>query len=247
MMRALTAAAALLVSAGATAQSEEAAVSRYDIVSPVVPVHHEPHHRQVFQYGPMRILDLQIPPGDLSWFHTHEWPVLYMTLGRAPIRNQNPGGEWTGGARRADPAPQTEPAAPRATSFTGYIERPSTHRIENVGDGLFRAIVVVNESAGNDETSVEQAGFDSEPELANAWFRSYRVTLEAGASSARHEHDTPVVILQATDGKGMADGAMNFEFNEPGQWGFYDAGFEHVISNLGNAPIELLEIEVRRR
>src|SRR5688572_32524584 len=46
---------------------------------PIVPVHHEPHHRQVFQHGPMRILDLQLPPGDISWFHTHEWPVYYLT------------------------------------------------------------------------------------------------------------------------------------------------------------------------
>ena len=29
----------------------------------IVKVHHEPHHRQVFQHGPMRILDLQLPPG----------------------------------------------------------------------------------------------------------------------------------------------------------------------------------------
>ena len=112
-----------------------------------MPVHHEPHHRQVFQYGPVRILDMQIPPGDLWWFHTHEWPVLYMTLGQAPIRNQNPGGEWTGGTRRAGDAARVEPSVPRATSFTGYFDRPSTHRIENVGNTLFRAMVVVNESA----------------------------------------------------------------------------------------------------
>jgi hypothetical protein len=33
----------------------------------------------VFQRGPLRILDLQLPPGDVSWFHTHEWPVYYLT------------------------------------------------------------------------------------------------------------------------------------------------------------------------
>ncbi len=246
-MRALAASAAALAAGGAIAQSDGGTPSRYEIESPVVPVHHEPHHRQVFQYGPVRILDMQIPPGDLSWFHTHEWPVLYMTLGRAPIRNQVPGGEWTGGERRGNDAPTPEPAAPRATSFTGYFDRPSTHRIENVGDGLFRAMVVVNESAGDDATSVEQAGFDSEPELTNAWFRSYRVELAPGAATPPHTHGSPVVILQATQGTGMAEGAMNFEFNEPGQWAFYDSGAEHVIRNVGASAIELLEIEVRFR
>jgi hypothetical protein len=38
---------------------------------------------------------------------------------------------------------------------------------------------------------------------------------------------------------------MDFEFNRPGQWAFYDAGIEHSVKNLGDASIELLEIEVR--
>ena len=252
----------LLLGSGSADAQSPAAASRADVESPVVPVHHEPHHRQVFQYGRTRVLDLQLPPGDVSWFHSPEWPVLYMTLGQSPIRNQNLGSEWSGGNRparaaggnlpagdagRSGPAGDTPPArrVPRATSATGYIERPSTHRIENVGEGLFRAMVVVNESAGNDATTVEEAGFDSEPELANAWFRSYRVSLAAGETTAAHEHTTPVVIFQATEGRGRAEGPMSFEFNEPGQWAFYDAGTGHTIVNTGEAPLEWLEIEVR--
>ena len=223
--------------------------------SPVVPVHEEPHHRQVFQYGKTRILDLQVPPGDRSWFHTHEWPVLYMTLGTSAVRTQNLGSDWSGGGARAPnaqpggaPRPAAPPAerrTPRATSTTSYVERPVTHRIENVGEGLFSAMVVVNETAGDAGTSVADAGFESEPELTNDWFRSYRVTLAPGAATRAHEHKTPVVIFQAIAGKAVADGPMDFEFNRPGQWAFYDAGVEHRIENLGDASIELLEIEVR--
>jgi quercetin dioxygenase-like cupin family protein len=249
---------ALLASATVHAQSGEAPASRADIDSPVVPVHEEPHHRQVFQYGTTRILDLQVPPGDISWFHTHEWPVLYMTLGTSAVRTQNLGSDWSGGGARpatgqagATPPPaQPPPAArrtPRATSTTSYVERPVTHRIENRGDGLFSAMVVVNETAGDDTKSVADAGFDSEPELTNAWFRSYRVTLAPGQKSGAHEHTTPVVIFQAIAGKAEADGPMDFEFNRPGQWAFYDAGVAHTIENLGDAAIELLEIEVRSR
>jgi quercetin dioxygenase-like cupin family protein len=60
-----------------------------------------------------------------------------------------------------------------------------------------------------------------------------------------HRHESPIVILQATDGTGRADGPMDFEFNEPGQWAFYDAGAEHGIVNSGDGVIELLEVEVR--
>jgi oxalate decarboxylase/phosphoglucose isomerase-like protein (cupin superfamily) len=236
------------------AQSGDAPVSRADQQSPVVPVHEEPHHREVFQHGTTRILDLQVPPGDISWFHTHEWPVLYMTLGTSAVRTQNLGSDWSGGGARAANAGAPRPAqppperrTPRATSTTSYIERPVTHRIENRGDGLFSAMVVVNETLGDDTVSVADAGFASEPELANPWFRSYRVTLAPGQTTAAHAHKTPVVIFQAIAGKAAANGPMSFEFNRPGQWAFYDAGVGHTIENLGDAAIELLEIEVRGR
>jgi uncharacterized protein (DUF885 family) len=35
----------------------------------VVPVYHEPHHRQLFAYGTTRILEGQFPPGDTSRYH----------------------------------------------------------------------------------------------------------------------------------------------------------------------------------
>ena len=248
----------LVASSTALAQSGEVPASRADIQSPVVPVHEEPHHREVFQHGTTRILDLRVPPGDISWFHTHEWPVLYMTLGTSSVRTQNLGSDWSGGGARpanaqaggGAPAAAQPPAArrtPRATSTTSYIERPVTHRIENRGDGLFSAMVVVNETMGDDTSSVSDAGFDSEPELANPWFRSYRITLAAGEATEPHEHRTPVVIFQAIAGKAMANGPMDFEFNRPGQWAFYDAGVAHTIENLGGVSIELLEIEVRSR
>jgi quercetin dioxygenase-like cupin family protein len=248
--------ALLLTSPTVLAQSGEAPVSRADIQSPVVPVHEEPHHREVFQHGTTRILDLQVPPGDISWFHTHEWPVLYMTLGTSAVRTQNLGSDWSGGGARAAasaqaggaPAPAQPPPArrtPRATSTTTYIERPVTHRIENRGDGLFSAMVVVNETPGDDTQSAADAGFDSEPELANPWFRSYRITLEPGKTTDAHKHTTPVVLFQAIAGKAMADGPMDFEFNRPGQWAFYGPGIAHSVENLGDATIELLEIEVR--
>ena len=68
--------------------------------TPVMPVHQEPHHRQVFQHGPMRIIDLQIPPGDMSWFHTHEWPVFYLTVADSQTRTQIFGEEWGAGRGR---------------------------------------------------------------------------------------------------------------------------------------------------
>lgn len=234
--------------------------------SPIVPVYHEPHHRQVFQYGPVRILDLQIPPGDISWFHSHESPVLYVTLGTSQTRTQNLGEEWGGrgaGAGRAGgaspaapaaanlqapPAPPASPAparAPRATSTTSYAKQPITHRLQNIGSGLFRAMVVVNETKGDETTSEAAAGFDGKPELTNAWFRAYRIVLEPGQKTAAHVHRAPVAVFQATAGTARGTAAMKWEFNEPGQWAYFDTGDRHEIQNVGTGAIELIEVEVR--
>ena len=252
--------------------------------TPVMPVHQEPHHRQVFQYGPLRIIDLQIPPGDMSWFHTHEWPVFYLTVADSQTRTQILGEEWgargrgaapgaaargglppggpppAGGAPRAGapPAAAAGAAAPRAggpprfrprvMSDLSYADRAVTHRIHNNGTSLYRAIGVINETAGGDETITEEAaGFSGKAEMSNRWFRVHRVTLAPGEKAPPHQHKAPVVVLQDSSGKGIASGPMTFEFNEPGQWGFFDAGARHEMTNTGTERLELLEVEVRRR
>jgi len=231
--------------------------------NPVVPVYHEPHHRQVFQSGPTRILDLQIPPGDISWFHTHESPVLYVTLGTSQTRIQNLGEDWggrgrgtpgrgaggpqrgTGSAAAATSAPALPPA-PRATSTISYAQQPITHRLQNIGDGLFRAMVVINETPGDETITESAAGFDAAPELTNRWFRAYRITLAPGQKSDSHLHRAPVAVIQATAGRARGAGAVKWEFNEPGQWAFFDAGDRHDFRNVGDGRVELIEVELRQ-
>ena len=132
-------------------------------------------------------------------------------------------------------------------SDVSYATRTVTHRIENVGTGLYRAIGVINETQGGDETITEEAaGFSGKADSSNRWFRVHRIVLAPGGKTPAHQHKAPVVVLQDSGGKGVATGPMTFEFNEPGQWGFFDAGVRHEISNSGAAPLELIEVEVRR-
>jgi quercetin dioxygenase-like cupin family protein len=257
-------AAVLVVPAGVRAQEAGILDRRPGEPVPAVPVHDEPHHRQLFQRGPMRILELQLPGGDTSWFHSHEWPVLYVTLSQGQMRTQNLGEPWSGGraggartgaaaqpqgaaARGGGRGSGTAGAGPRPTSTTSYAERAVTHRIQNTGTGLVRALVVVNETQGDETRSEADAGFTAPPELSNRWFRAYRIALGPGESSAGHRHRTPVAIIQGTAGNGLGTGAMTFEFNEPGQWAFFDAGDAHDVRNTGEGRIEFIEVEVRRK
>jgi len=258
--------------------------------TPMMPVHQEPHHRQVFQYGPMRIIDLQIPPGDMSWFHMHDHPVFYLTVADSQTRTQILGEEWGArgrgagaapagrGAPPAGAAPAAAPPAggpppgaaragappapgggaaraggpprfrPRLFSDLSYAERAVTHRIHNNGTGLYRALGVINETQGGDESVTEEAaGFSGKAEMSNRWFRIHRVVLEPGQKVSAHQHKAPVVVLQDSTGKGAASGPMTFELSEPGSWAFFDTGARHDLTNSGTERLELLEVEVRRR
>jgi hypothetical protein len=221
---------------------------------PIVPVYHEPHHRQVFQYGQTRILDLQIPPGTTTWFHTHDAPILYVSLSSSPGRTQVLGQDWNtpglpptlpaGGERPAPPPPAV---GPRVTSTTSYFTQPLTHRLQNIGDRLTRAIVVLNQSVGDDgDTTAGTVGFEGNAELTNRWFRAFRQTLAPGGSTGPHRHLEPAVLVQTSEGRGLASGPMKFELNEPGQWAFFDGGSSHEIRNTGNVPLQIVEVELRQ-
>ncbi len=224
----------------------------------VVPVYHEPHHRQLFANGTTRILEGQFPPGDTSWFHTHTEPILYLTLGTSTQRSQNLGEDWNrgrGGEGAAPPAAPGRGAAPgggqgpggrgvRPASTTSYYDSPVTHRIQNIGDRLYRFMAITNASAGDDTPG--DHGFAGKAELSNRWFRAYRITLAPGQKTDAHKHSTESVIVQTSDGHGRAAGPMNWELGEQGRWAWFDKDTVHEIVNDGTVPLEVIEIDIRR-
>jgi len=223
----------------------------------VVPVYHEPHHRMLFAYGTTKILEGQVPPGDHSWYHVHAEPILYLTLSASTQRIEVLGEDANGGAGRGrgatgrggPPAGRGGPGgaplpAVRPTSTTSYYDQPVTHRITNTGDRLFRFMVVTNASTG-DESDTDH-GFTGKAELANRWFRAYRLTLAPGEKTPPHTHETESVIIQVSGGHGHAVGPMTWELGELGRWAWFDKGAVHEINNTGTVPLEVIEVDVRR-
>src|SRR4029453_10501268 len=93
----------------------------------------------------------------------------------------------------AQPPPSPPPAAsgPRVTSTTSYATQPVTHRLEKKGERLLFAIVVINETSGDEMTTVEAAGFEGKPELVNRWYRAYRQTLAVAEGTRSNRHTEP--------------------------------------------------------
>ena len=195
-----------------------------------VPVHAEPRHHLVFEHDAAFVLDVQIPPGDTTLYHTHADPIFYVSIGASSTRSQVTGRDWVG--------PGTGPVRSPGwvSSNIRYADRPLTHRVNNVGDRLFRLIAVINRGHRPEADSAARAvgvapalPTDLEAEIDNHWFRSFRLILEPGASNGPHRHAYPVVAVQVADGS----------------WTFHEAGAEHILDNPGEAPLELVEIEIR--
>src|SRR5215813_11105456 len=59
-----------------------------------VPVEQEPHHKVVYQNQYVRMLDVQVGPGESTLFHTHSHDNIAVRLTDAQLQNQNYGKEW---------------------------------------------------------------------------------------------------------------------------------------------------------
>jgi quercetin dioxygenase-like cupin family protein len=216
----------------------------------LVHVFDEPRHRTVFKEGSIQVLDIQIPPGDTTLYHTHTTAILYVTIGRSQTRSQTLGQEWSGGgtppAATAGPAAPPRPSERRLMSSPAeYVKAPLTHRVNNVGTSLFRLIGVSNASAGGAGVADETEGISGDREIANDYFRGYRISLAAGAAIASHAHKTPVVIVQATDGQMTVEGAKG-TLNGAGSLAYVARGQAHSIRNAGSGDLIVVEVEVRQ-
>jgi hypothetical protein len=57
-------------------------------------VEQEPHHRVLFENQYVRVLDVQIPPGDSLLYHIHSYDSLSVRISGGLVPNQMQGSEW---------------------------------------------------------------------------------------------------------------------------------------------------------
>ena len=70
--------------------------------------------------------------------------------------------------------------------------------------------------------------------------------LPAGGTARTGSQAAAVAIIQVTGGKAAGVGAMTWEFNDAGQWGFFEPGDPHAFLNSGEERVELIEVEIRK-
>ena len=203
---------------------------RTDAPQKVVPVYEEPRHHLVFEHDRLRVLDVQIPPGETTLYHTHSKAIFYVAIAVSPTDAQSIGGTW--GGTRATDVPRWRPGG--VGHNLKNARQPLTHRIRNVGKGLFRLIAVTNEASGP-----SGAGSSSESELPDTLetevtqFHQSRVRVAPGASSGLYRSPFPIVVVQVDPGDAellTGDGGGK-SMTVSGNFGFVDSGHTYELRN----------------
>jgi len=95
-----------------------------------VPVQNEPHHHWIFENQYVRVLDVVLPRGETTFFHTHSHDNVAVRLSESTVQKQDMGKDWDRAATML----------PSQVAFTAGSTNPYTHRLKNVGTTPFHVI-----------------------------------------------------------------------------------------------------------
>jgi len=190
-----------------------------------VVVHQEPRHRLVHEQGDLKLLDVQIMPGDTTLPHTHVSPIMYTFISS---------GEG--------------PSGGRVSANTEYLTENYTHSVSNDGPNLFRIIALAHYGpAVANVTANRPEGLPGEPQLENEWFRSYRLELAPGEQTQVIRSRNPSVVVQVSDGHAEVTKEKGFgaDLEKMGDWTWRDANSPYQIRNAGTTPLSVVVNEGR--
>ncbi len=193
----------------------------------VVHLLQEPRHRTVKQDGGVFLLDVQINPGDTSYSHTHNQPILLTYISDAE------------GPRHGEVVARTE-----------YANKPLTHTVTNPGPNLLHIMAMVNDNPGVPADFEDSpTGLTLAPQIENRWFRSYALELQPGESTQAITHQNPIAVILGTEGliQVTRDDGITAELDKPGDWAWRDAGSRYLVRNEGSTSCTVLINESRRR
>jgi quercetin dioxygenase-like cupin family protein len=207
-----------------------------------VPVEKEPRHHPVFREGPIRILDVQIPPGDVTLYHTHDEAILYIPISISPTDTQILGQEWLG----VGPTDRSRFTGLVVATDTSYATKPLTHRVKNVGDKLFRLIAITNSATPAAESRHPLPGTTVN---SSTWYTASQLTLPSGETSGWQTALAPLVIVQPAEGHARVEREGNqgpMELDQPGAWSFIAKGTRYRVSNAGPVAVAVVVVEPRQ-
>jgi quercetin dioxygenase-like cupin family protein len=212
-----------------------------------VPLSKEPRHHMTFENPQLRILDVNIPPGDKSLDHRHDLDIATVSMSAGTNARIQTG---------------SQPAAERPSrplgdaTITEYAGKAQSHTIENLGKSAYQLFAVENLKTSGWSTAPAASGLATKMTREARSFRLYDVSLTKDTSQTSHTHAVPTVAVLIS-GTVMSDGPDKQakanpgapvglkQLTQPGQWILVPSGDTHHIVRLGVGDARVVEIEVR--
>jgi quercetin dioxygenase-like cupin family protein len=211
------------------------------------PLGNDAWHKVVFENPQIRILSVDVAPGQTTMEHRHDYDIATISVNDGTeTRVQDTGKEWTARA----------PRALGNIAVTDYTGKPSSHRIENVGKRSYQLFAIENKKKSGWSTAAATQGIGTKMIQESRAFRSYDVQMSLNASQSSHIHTSPTIVVLLR-GKVMSDGpdaqAKAYapapvglrQMDAPGQWIVVPPGDRHHLVRLGTTDARVVEVEVR--
>jgi hypothetical protein len=204
-----------------------------------------PFHIPVFENDYIILLNVNIPPGRNTGYHTHYADSVSVNLMPASQTNQNYGSNEVG-----KPGTGGDGVPGRATFTNVTKDGPRTHKASNVGPTPFHNISFIFKKPGpNGNTVSDRTGVSGFTQIMdNARVRAWRVVLQPGQSTGQITQSAPGLRVYVHGGvlaeviPGNADRGMA---PYDGDFIWKDAGETRSIKNTGTTRLEFIEFEMK--
>ncbi len=207
-----------------------------------VPIRKAPYHLPVFENEYVTLLNIYVPPGRNTGFHTHAEDSVSVNIEDADMTNQDWGQPQPGPAQRGERG--------RAT-FTPYsTQPPRTHKASNVGPTPFHNVSLIFKPAQpgrfRPSSRAEVRGYVQVVDHERV--RGWRLVLERGQSVGAIAQEAPGIRIVVSGGElvesvpGQADRGMSLKL---GEFYWQDPGVRRAVRNIGTTRIEIVEFELK--
>lgn len=228
--------ALLITTAGGLVQP--AAAQSQDIAVPILKAS---YHTPVFKNEYVTFLNIYVPPGRNTGYHTHTSDAVSVSIEDADMTNQDFGAPKPGPARRSQRG---------SVNYSDFRKESRSHKASNVGATPFHNVsFILNSNETGRFTPSSRSGATAYTQvLDNDRVRGWRLVLEPGQSAGSITQQAPGIRIAVEGGEliesvpGQPDRAMNPKL---GDFLWQDAGTTRVVRNIGKTRLELLEFELK--
>lgn len=192
----------------------------------------------VLTHRQLRVMDVQIRPGDTTKFHVHDVPALFVAVSASPVDFQVLDGKWEGTPPGADPGRRPGDV----NVDTSYVRKPITHRVTNVGSELFNLIAITSSTPSPGESGPTE--MPGSLEFHGRWFTQSRVRVSADAAQRWYSALSPTIVVKPVSGAAtvLLESGERHVLSAPGSWVLIPAGTRYQFMSLDSATLVIVQV-----